>query len=111
VSIRIDINDYSPTFKQSIVRLSLAENVPLNYEIPLESARDDDYGHLSVENYRLYPMLNNPFRLISNTKPILQLIDMLDRETRSSYLLKLVANDGGQPSLSGEQTIDIRLTE
>ncbi|CAF4069570.1 unnamed protein product, partial [Rotaria magnacalcarata] len=38
-----DINDHAPTFKQSFIKLSIAENVPIGYEIPLESAIDNDY--------------------------------------------------------------------
>jgi hypothetical protein len=36
---------------------------------------------------------------------------MLDREMKSNYLLKLIAYDGGQPTLSGEQNIEIIVTE
>ncbi|UJR08600.1 hypothetical protein I4U23_012859 [Adineta vaga] len=106
-----DINDHSPTFKQPIIRLSIAENVPIGYEIPLDSAIDDDYGLLSIQKYDLYPIGINPFRLIRTSKPILKLNEMLDREMKSSYLLKLIAYDGGQPALSGEQSIEVMITD
>ncbi|CAF3820347.1 unnamed protein product [Adineta steineri] len=106
-----DINDHSPTFKQSNIKLYIAENVPIGYEIPLESAIDNDYGLLSIQQYELYPIKNNPFRLIQLTKPILQLNEILDREIKSNYLLKLIAYDGGHPSLSGEQNIEIIVTD
>jgi len=106
-----DINDHSPTFKQSNLKLSIAENVPIDYEIPLESAIDNDYGLYSIQNYELYPINNNPFRLIKTSKPILKLKEILDREIKSNYLLKLIAYDGGQPTLSGEQIIEIIITE
>ena len=107
-----DINDHSPTFKQSIVKLSIAENVPIDYEIPLESAIDHDHGLFSIQSYQLYPLTNNPFRLRkSSMKPILQLKEILDREMRSSYQLRLIAFDGGKPTLSGEQLIEITITE
>ena len=107
----LDINDHSPTFNQSILRLSLAENLPIGYEIPLPPAVDDDDGLLSIQNYQLYPMLNNPFRLVFNAKPILQLTELLDREMKSIYRLTLIAYDGGEPALSGEQSIEILLTK
>ena len=44
-------------------------------------------------------------------KPILQLKEILDREMRSSYQLRLIAFDGGKPTLSGEQLIEITITE
>jgi len=107
----VDINDHSPTFKQSTIKLSIAENVPIGYEIPLEPAVDNDYGLLSIQRYELYPIITNPFRLIKISKPILKLNEMLDREIKSNYLLKLIAYDGGQPTLSGEQNIEIIVTE
>jgi len=94
-----------------MIKLSIAENVPLDYEIPLESAIDHDYGLLSIQNYELDPAINNPFRLLKNSKPILKLNQILDREIRSNYLLKLIAYDGGHPALSGEQIIEIIITE
>lgn len=94
-----------------MIKLPIAENVPIDYEIPLESAIDQDYGLFSIQNYGLFPTLNNPFRLLTTSKPILQLKENLDREIQSKYLLKLVAYDGGQPTLSGEQMIEMIITE
>ena len=93
------------------MKLSLAENVPIGYEIPLESAVDNDHGLLSVQHYELHPKESNPFRLIKSSKPILKLSEALDREMTASYLLKIMAYDGGQPALSGEQSIEIIITE
>jgi hypothetical protein len=106
-----DINDHSPTFKQSLLKLPIAENVPIGYEIPLESAIDNDYGLLSIQNYELHPLINNPFRLIRTSKPILKLIESLDREIKSNYFLQLIAYDGGSTPLSGQQKIEIIVTE
>ncbi|CAF0782451.1 unnamed protein product [Adineta steineri] len=106
-----DINDHSPVFKQSLIKLPIAENVPIGYEIPLEPAVDNDYGLLSIQKYELHPLINNPFRLIKTDKPILKLVEALDRETKSNYLLQLIAYDGGSPSLSGQQKIEIIVTD
>ncbi|UJR37621.1 hypothetical protein I4U23_030318 [Adineta vaga] len=106
-----DINDHSPVFRQSLIKLPIAENVPIGYEIPLESAIDNDYGSLSIQNYELHPLINNPFRLIKTGKPVLRLIEALDRETKSNYLLQLIAYDGGSPPLSGQQKIEIIVTD
>ncbi len=77
----------------------------------MESAIDHDYGLFSVQNYELHPLINNPFRLIKTSKPILKLIEPLDREMKSNYLLQLIAYDGGSPPLSGQQKIEIIVTE
>ncbi|CAF1588320.1 unnamed protein product [Rotaria magnacalcarata] len=107
-----DINDHSPAFKKAFIQFPIAENIPIDYEIPLESAIDNDYGLLSIQNYELQPMNNNnPFILIKRSKPVLKLNRTLDREIKSHYLLKLVAYDGGQPSLSGEQNIEIIVSD
>ncbi|CAF3652004.1 unnamed protein product [Rotaria sordida] len=106
-----DINDHAPTFKQSFIKLPIAENVPIGYEIPLESAIDNDYGIFSIQNYKLHPSINNPFRLIQTNKPILKLIESLDREIKSNYLLQLIADDGGSTPLSGQQKIEIIITD
>ena len=110
-SIYLDINDYAPTFKQSFIKLPIAENVPIGYEIPLESVIDDDYGLFSIQSYELHPSINNPFRLIHTGKPTLKLIEPLDREIKSNYLLQIIAYDGGSPPLSGQQKIEIIVTE
>ncbi|CAF3320753.1 unnamed protein product [Rotaria socialis] len=106
-----DINDHAPTFKQSFIKLSIAENVPIGYEIPLESAIDNDYGLYSIQNYKLHPIINNPFRLIQTNKPVLKLMEPLDRELKSNYLLQLIADDGGSTPLSGQQKIEIIITD
>ena len=94
-----------------MIKLPIAENVPIGYEIPLEPAIDLDYGLLSIQNYELHPLLNNPFRLIKTGKPILKLIEALDRESKENYFLQLVAIDGGSPPLSGQQKIEVIVTE
>ncbi|CAF1663803.1 unnamed protein product, partial [Adineta ricciae] len=106
-----DINDHSPVFKQPLIKLPIAENVPIGYEIPLEPAVDSDYGSLSIQNYELHPLINNPFRLIKSGKPVLKLVEPLDRETKANYLLQLIAYDGGSPPLSGQQKIEIIVTD
>ena len=72
---------------------------------------DNDYGLLSIQNYELHPVMNNPFRLIKAGKPILKLVEPLDREIKGSYVLQLLAYDGGLPPLSGQQKIEILVTE
>lgn len=72
---------------------------------------DNDHGSLAVQNYELHPLISNPFRLIKTSKPVLRLVEPLDRETKSSYLLQLIAYDGGSPPLSGQQKIEIVVTE
>ncbi|CAF0931681.1 unnamed protein product [Didymodactylos carnosus] len=108
-----DINDHTPTFKQSSLTLNVSENVPVGYEISLEPAIDEDYGLLSVQTYELHPS-TSPFRLSKSSltnKPLLKLIEPLDRETIASYTLHLYAFDGGQPPLSSGQKLLIQITD
>jgi protocadherin delta 2 len=94
-----------------VIKLPIAENVPIGYEIPLEPAIDDDYGLLSIQNYELHPLINNPFRLIKTSKPVLKLTQAFDRENQDNYVLQLMAVDGGSPTLSGQQRIEVIVTE
>jgi hypothetical protein len=83
----------------------------VGYEIPLESVIDADIGRFAVQSYQLYPLLNNPFRLRWLNRPVLQVHQPIDRETQSTFQLKLIAFDGGEPVRSGEQIIEIFVTE
>ena len=85
--------------------------MPIGYEILLDAAMDADEGRFAVQAYRLVSTLNHPFELMFRQKPILQLKTTIDREKVSNYSLKLIALDGGEPMLFGEQTIEINVKE
>ena len=96
-----DINDQKPTFSSEKFDFNLRENLPIGFELPLESAFDKDLGENSRISYHLQMISSheNPFELI--TKPngglTLKVIKNLDREEKDVYEYELIASDHGQP--------------
>lgn len=48
-----DINDNRPQFRVDAVNLTVPENVPVGYRIPLDLAYDSDVGKNSIQEYSL----------------------------------------------------------
>lgn len=108
----IDINDNSPTFSKSVVSLQISEDTAINFSYSLEGAVDLDTGNNSVERYEI-PSHDSPFHTaadkFSDGRSMLKLIlkQTLDRETHPSYLIQVVAYDGGTPPKTGSMTVNI----
>jgi hypothetical protein len=111
-----DINDITPKFSQPESTISMAENVPIGYRIPLEVAVDLDSPPYGIYSYRLVTYDNHEQYTFSiaydNQSRELELIvnEKLDREKIEKYMLKLMAIDRGHPPNIGTQilTIEIR---
>lgn len=115
INIQIeDINDKYPVFPQNHVTLEIPENTKDSYEI--RAAVDDDAGINSVQTYTIEPW-DGPFQLKEekqpggNTKLSILLKDMLDREVKDSYSLRVIARDGGSPMRTGEMLVDVTVTD
>ncbi|XP_075041977.1 protocadherin-8-like [Mixophyes fleayi] len=110
-----DINDNSPRFPSSEILVDVSEAAPVGTRIPLQMAMDEDLGLHSVQNYLISG--NKHFGIDVQTRADglkyadLILMKDLDRESRSSYKLELVASDGGSPSLSGSATVQVRVLD
>ena len=75
---------------------------------------DEDDGSNSQITYQLLNNTGGVFAVepgTSRQQVNLRLIHTLDYETLSSYLLTLVATDGGTPSHTSSATIDIRVQD
>ena len=111
-----DINDIIPKFSQSESKIFIAENVPIGYRIPLETAIDLDSPPYGIDNYRLETMNGNEqyqFSIVyDNQSRELELIvkETLDREITEKYLFKLIAIDRGHPPNIGTQILTIEIT-
>ena len=112
----LDINDHSPEFPEQNLRWSFPETAGVGSKFSLPSADDLDAGQYGVQTYELISR-SEKFSLdvINNTDGSIDvklvLRSALDRETEESYLLKLVAKDGGTPVKSGALVIDITVTD
>ncbi|XP_060630177.2 protocadherin beta-16-like isoform X12 [Anolis sagrei] len=82
---------------------------------PLESARDEDLGENSIQNYSLSP--NEHFKLgVENNKDGRINVDLivekpLDREKEPFFELTLMAVDGGIPQRTGTARINIKVLD
>ncbi|GAB1604152.1 protocadherin beta-15-like [Argonauta hians] len=100
-----DINDHSPKFPESQFTLEFGENDGIGTKKSLPNSVDKD---VSVRNsnirYQLNKNIDSGFSLLTSNlygnifTPEIVLEKKLDRETKSSYILELLAKDGGSPS-------------
>ncbi|KAL3981450.1 Cadherin domain family protein [Acanthocheilonema viteae] len=104
----IDINDHKPHFVGSQQELFVEENVPIGYEITRIFAIDEDSGINGRITYTLEgeENANETFR-IDRITGIITTISKLDREEKEKYILKMKAEDGGEPPLSDNLLITI----
>ncbi|XP_066185585.1 protocadherin alpha-6-like [Sylvia atricapilla] len=110
-----DINDNAPIFPAARKNISLSENSPPGFQIPLEGASDADIGANAQLSYTLSP--SEYFSLDvqksngENIEPELVLTKSLDRETIPVHRLVLTASDGGRPSLTGTMELAISVLD
>ncbi|XP_005523785.1 PREDICTED: protocadherin alpha-2-like, partial [Pseudopodoces humilis] len=110
-----DINDNAPVFPAARKNLSLSENSPPGFRIPLEGASDADIGANAQLSYSLSP--SEYFGLEVKSKDenkmyvVLVLTKSLDRETIPVHRLVLTASDGGRPSLTGTMELLISVLD
>ncbi|XP_037317225.2 protocadherin gamma-A6 [Pungitius pungitius] len=111
----VDINDNSPVFTTSEIKIDLVESTVLGRRFPLESAHDPDLGTNSVREYKLSPSnhfaLEMSTQINGNTYPELVLKKSLDREAQVEHVLKINGIDGGNPVRSGTAAIQIRVLD
>jgi hypothetical protein len=114
-----DVNDNEPVFPSPTVVLSVPENVPVGHILHTSGAEDLDKGGTnSVQSYELAETgWSDLFRLKVTTSPDgltdlgLELLEPLDRETRSLYQLKIVAYDKGYPMRSGSVMVNVTVAD
>ncbi|XP_066416496.1 protocadherin alpha-13-like [Molothrus aeneus] len=110
-----DINDNAPVFPAARKNLTLSENSPPGFQIPLEGASDADIGANAQLTYTLSPSEHFSLDLQKsnerNIVPDLVLTKPLDRETIPVHRLVLTATDGGRPSLTGTMELVISVLD
>nr|XP_060630175.1 protocadherin beta-16-like isoform X8 [Anolis sagrei ordinatus] len=110
-----DVNDNAPKFFKNVFQFEIPEIVPTNTRFPLESARDEDLGENSIQNYTLSPNEYFHLGLESNTDGSkyvdLILEKALDREKEPHLELTLTAVDGGVPQRMGTIQINVNVLD
>ncbi|XP_051869475.1 uncharacterized protein LOC127569139 [Pristis pectinata] len=111
----LDINDNSPTFRESNIALQMSEAIPPGVRFRLKSAIDPDIGINTVSAYALSSSEYFSLRTRKTEDGIiiaeLLLEKSLDRELQSSFQLVLTATDGGTPQRSGTALILITVLD
>ena len=106
-----DINDNSPRFPESEIKLEIRESADKGARFPLDEAHDSDVGRNGVQSYSLEK--NDYFSLAvnshSNGRKYSELVldKELDREQQQEVTLLLTASDGGSPQRSGTAVIRV----
>ncbi|KAJ3592106.1 hypothetical protein NHX12_007235 [Muraenolepis orangiensis] len=110
-----DINDNSPEFphKESVVEIS--ESAAVGTRVPLDPAVDADVGSNYIQSYQISVNSHFSIDVLLRADGVkyaeLVLMKELDREIQSSYMVELVASDGGNPYRSGSTKIIVKVTD
>ena len=99
-----DINDHKPEFLDKQVNIKFYEGFGKGMRKPIPKAVDKDVGILNSKiTYELKKIKNEPFTLVitpsvDGTSMVeIKLEETLDRETKDSYVVQVVAKDAGYP--------------
>uniref|UniRef100_G3Q1C0 Cadherin domain-containing protein n=1 Tax=Gasterosteus aculeatus TaxID=69293 RepID=G3Q1C0_GASAC len=115
----LDVNDNTPIFSKDVYSVTLSENAPIGTTVVQVNATDLDEGKNGEVYYSFGNSVSNElFTLFDiNTATgeicVKGLIDYekRDREKQSHYDLTITAKDAGQPALSFEKTISVRVSD
>uniref|UniRef100_A0A0L8GDS1 Cadherin domain-containing protein n=2 Tax=Octopus bimaculoides TaxID=37653 RepID=A0A0L8GDS1_OCTBM len=113
-----DVNDHQPEFPVKQIKLLFDESHGKGTAKSIPNAVDQDVGIMNSKiSYRLKKHDNEPFRLsvskkVDGTSKLrISLDEKLDRESKDSYFLQLVAEDGGFPSQHGILNIEVSVID
>uniref|UniRef100_A0A4W4GU15 Protocadherin-8 n=2 Tax=Electrophorus electricus TaxID=8005 RepID=A0A4W4GU15_ELEEL len=110
-----DINDNSPEFPRMESILEISENTALGTRIPLDVAVDEDVSTNYIQSYQISVNSHFTIDVLNRADGVkyaeLVLMKELDRETQASYVLELVATDGGNPPRSGSTKINVKVKD
>ncbi|XP_048816736.1 protocadherin gamma-A10-like isoform X8 [Lagopus muta] len=110
-----DINDNTPTFRESQMELRISEMRSVGSRFILTEANDPDVGVNSLQSYALSG--DEHFSLSvqaggdGEKRPELVLAKALDREEAAFHELLLRASDGGDPSRTGTARIRVAVLD
>ncbi|XP_060720721.1 protocadherin-18a isoform X1 [Tachysurus vachellii] len=111
----LDVNDHAPRFPRAVIPLEISETASVGTRVPLDSAADPDVGENALSTYTLSASDTFGIDVLTGTNGAkyaeLVVLKELDRETRSSYELRLTASDGGSPPRTGTTLLKIKVAD
>nr|XP_015206795.1 PREDICTED: protocadherin-20-like [Lepisosteus oculatus] len=107
-----DINDNAPHFQESIIQLSIPEDVAVGTRFELDHhAVDLDAGSNGTVIYQLEGD-DGFFSVVSEgSAPVVVVKNLLDREIQNIHQMTLIAVDGGTPRLTGSTTLVVQVQD
>ena len=107
----VNVNDNSPTFTSATHELSLSEDIPVPYLLPIPTATDRDSPRYGISHYEHN---GNPsrFKLVERDRSLyLNIIKELDAESVTAHYLRVTAYDGWTPRRSGSLSLTLRVLD
>ncbi|KAL6472179.1 hypothetical protein MHYP_G00183670 [Metynnis hypsauchen] len=107
----LDANDNAPVFSQSVYRVTLAENAPLDAGVVTVSATDADEGANGDVTYEFSRISDRAAKLFSIDKISgeIKVIGNIDYEEETYYEMRVQAKDG--PGLASTAKVVIDITD
>lgn len=105
-----DLNDMHPSFS-IVTEINVPENASVNSTIYTLIASDGDEGMNGTVSYAIHQGNEQGIFDLNPLTGDIVLLSKLDYEMKSFYLFSVVANDSGNPSLSGFTDVLIRVLD
>ncbi|XP_068760232.1 protocadherin Fat 4-like [Montipora capricornis] len=106
-----DVNDNAPSFSQSSYAVNVPEDVSTGSAVEEVLAVDPDTGLSGMVVYRIFAGNDESTFVIGNQTGVISLSKPLDRETRDSYTLTVVASDLGSPPVTSSVQVAIKVLD
>ena len=113
-----DINDHKPEFPEKQVNIQFDEGYGKGMRKSIPNAIDKDVGlQNSKITYELKKMKDEPFTLFITPSVVgtsqlgIELEKTLDRETKDSYIVQVVATDSGSPQKQNTLNVHISVND
>ncbi len=103
-----DVNDNAPKFEQTRYEKHIRENNEPGVFLLRVQANDADSQQFGKVRYRLTN--GGPFRIDEETG-VISVAESLDREQQETYVLTVLARDGGEPSQEGFANVYINILD
>ena len=116
VTVMVDVtnvNDHVPTYSRTQYTISISESAAMGQHVIGVSAEDLDSGEFGQVTYRIVSADSSvleTFDLDSTTGSI-STSRALDREQQDMYEFSVVAEDGGEPPLTGSVQVVVRVED